>query len=407
MLLCCLCIKKQEYQERNMSVFDNTRLDRVLFSRLPLSLLFLLGFLFMYSLPAMAENISWQAAGEVKNNKSWTIRFSEAVNSSSLGEDTVYVTNDNGNRVDNVLPELEGEYVTVSPQGNFRYPAGSYTLNIDESISSASGKSLSNGVHMGFTVPGGNYYTFQDDSLPAAIAGLNYSTHLGGSGSLFRWSLISGAMPSGLSLNYSSGEISGLPRIPGEYCFTVRKGDSEEKELRLTVIENSIESVESFDAVSVNRGDSPVLPLSAQLTFQDNSTVELPVFWNSIDTSEIGSRTISGRLGGTAYTVSLDLLISEAYLLDADFSYEYYAPLNIRTVVFAVSEEVYGVILQADFNDGDSYKCCDYMRTESEADEGTDYFGLYTSSLEAGDAVTVILYDRYSQEMERRSLTVD
>ncbi len=63
-------------------------------------------------------------------------------------------------------------------------------------------------------------------SLPDGIAGANYAASLsatGGAGA-YNWSVISGALPSGLSLS-PSGSISGTPSASGNYSFTVQVND--------------------------------------------------------------------------------------------------------------------------------------------------------------------------------------
>jgi hypothetical protein len=64
-------------------------------------------------------------------------------------------------------------------------------------------------------------------SLPSAAAGSAYSTQLsasGGAGS-YTWSVNSGSLPAGLSLNPASGVISGAPTSVGTASFTVSVSD--------------------------------------------------------------------------------------------------------------------------------------------------------------------------------------
>ena len=65
-------------------------------------------------------------------------------------------------------------------------------------------------------------------SLPGAIAGVPYSATLAASGGVapYTWSLASGSLPAGLTLDPSTGTIAGTPAAPGTSTFTVTVTDS-------------------------------------------------------------------------------------------------------------------------------------------------------------------------------------
>ena len=65
-------------------------------------------------------------------------------------------------------------------------------------------------------------------SLPGAIAGVPYSATLAASGGAapYTWSLNSGSLPAGLTLDPSTGTITGTPAAPGTSTFTVTVTDS-------------------------------------------------------------------------------------------------------------------------------------------------------------------------------------
>lgn len=70
--------------------------------------------------------------------------------------------------------------------------------------------------------------TIATTTLPAGTAGLSYSASLvssGGTGTK-SWSITSGSLPPGLTLNSSTGEISGTPTAAGTAELTVRVTDS-------------------------------------------------------------------------------------------------------------------------------------------------------------------------------------
>jgi uncharacterized protein (TIGR03437 family) len=66
--------------------------------------------------------------------------------------------------------------------------------------------------------------------LPGGIVGLSYSAMLGATGGVtpYSWSIMSGALPSGLALNSATGAISGTPALnsQGSYPLTIRVTDS-------------------------------------------------------------------------------------------------------------------------------------------------------------------------------------
>jgi hypothetical protein len=78
------------------------------------------------------------------------------------------------------------------------------------------------------TVPPPALQITSPSSLPAATRGVAFSTILSavGGNSPYRWSIVSGVLPSGLHLQRASGTISGTPRSSGSFHFTVRVLDT-------------------------------------------------------------------------------------------------------------------------------------------------------------------------------------
>ena len=83
-------------------------------------------------------------------------------------------------------------------------------------------------------------------SLPDGTVGEPYSQTLQATGGTppYSWSITNGNLPNGLSLNESSGEISGTPTVDDTFNFTVQVEDSEQQtdtqDLSITIIQPSL-----------------------------------------------------------------------------------------------------------------------------------------------------------------------
>jgi hypothetical protein len=91
-------------------------------------------------------------------------------------------------------------------------------------------------------------------SLPSGVNGIAYSATLGSSGAApYTWSVASGALPAGLTLNAATGVISGTPTGTGTSSFTVQVTDanglSATRALSVTVVASSSVSIWPSTAV--------------------------------------------------------------------------------------------------------------------------------------------------------------
>ncbi len=103
--------------------------------------------------------------------------------------------------------------------------AGAYTFTVTVR------DNASNTASKQFTLtvpPPGNVLTILTTSCPAGFLGSGYSCPFTASGGVpaYTWSISQGALPGGLTLNSSSGLLSGTPTATGQFNFTVRVTDS-------------------------------------------------------------------------------------------------------------------------------------------------------------------------------------
>ncbi len=104
-----------------------------------------------------------------------------------------------------------------------------FTVRVQDANAVASTKSLSIVIY--------NALSITTSSLPAGYVGAAYSQTLAATGGLtpYTWSIMSGSLPAGLTLNSSTGVISGTPTATGTSSFTVRVTDANSKSTTKTL----------------------------------------------------------------------------------------------------------------------------------------------------------------------------
>ncbi len=111
---------------------------------------------------------------------------------------------------------LSGTPISASPTGS------SFTLTLSDSASPAQTLSSS------FTLRVASPLTITTTALRGGDLNASYSASLAASGGLGvdTWSVSSGSLPTGLTLNAATGLISGTPTTAGSFSFTIRVTDS-------------------------------------------------------------------------------------------------------------------------------------------------------------------------------------
>ena len=171
--------------------------------------------------------------------------------------------------------------------------------------------------------------TITTTNLPTGTVGTSYNQTLAATGSdTITWSIERGSLPAGLSLNESTGEITGTPTAEGSSAFTVKAENSygsDSEELSITINEPATISV---TGVSL---DQSALTLTEDGTAQLTATVEpanatnKDVTWEISDTSvatvdangkvtavAVGSATITVKTQDGEKTASCTVTVKEA-----------------------------------------------------------------------------------------------
>ncbi|MBQ4430830.1 MAG: putative Ig domain-containing protein, partial [Synergistaceae bacterium] len=118
--------------------------------------------------------------------------------------------------------------------------AGTYTFTVRATYSTASDEK-----QLSITIAESpvTTLTITTASLDSGTTGQTYNDTLEASISGVTWSVISGNLPAGLTLNSSTGAITGTPTTSGTYTFTVRAvygSMSAEKSFSITVTQAGI-----------------------------------------------------------------------------------------------------------------------------------------------------------------------
>lgn len=169
------------------------------------------------------------------------------------------------------------------------------------------GPSTSNALT--FTISGPGLTITTNSPLPQGTVGASYSQTLAASGGTtpYTWSLTSGSLPTGLTLNPSSGAIEGTPSAVVNSTFTVRVSDSASasatKQFQLSIgstaapiltISGVSDAVEPTQQPSLEIALAPAQPspISGQLTLRFTSNADVASDDPSIQFST-GGRTVN------------------------------------------------------------------------------------------------------------------
>ncbi|PID22022.1 hypothetical protein CSV61_07350 [Sporosarcina sp. P3] len=199
-----------------------------------------------------------------------------------------------------------------------------------------------------------------------------------------------GTFPAGLTLDETTGEISGTPTRAQSYNFTIQVtdalGDIEKRMFSINVIDSNIMSIEKPLPINVKLNGTPELPTKVNVTYKDKTTGKEAVSWEPVDTSKIGTVIAKGTIGDSGFTVSVEVhVVSANYLNSVKVGFVQF--LNLHTIEVDVSEDVYKVTVN---------------NTYSMHFEGDKKFSLISSNFSANSTVTFRMYDKYGNLLETK-----
>ena len=150
----------------------------------------------------------------------------------------------------------------------------------------------------------GSSVSITTTSMPDAIVGTSYSKTLGVSGgtSPYTWGIVSGSLPPGLSLNSSTGMVSGTPAQQGSANFTVQVSDSAQQTAQ-TALSITVSTGTNNTALVITTTSLPAAQVSvaysATLTASNGTA---PYTWSLASNS--GPLPPGLTLSGTTGTIS-------------------------------------------------------------------------------------------------------
>lgn len=190
--------------------------------------------------------------------------------------------------------------------------SGNFPFAVQAQDSSSPVQTATHNYTLSVSVPSsGSGISIGTSSMPSATVGTSYSKTLSASGgtSPYTWGIVSGALPSGISLNSTTGTVSGTPTQQGTSNFTVKVSDSAQHTAQ-AALSIAVSSGTNNTALIITTTTLPAaqvsIPYSATLT-AGNGTA--PYTWGLASNSGplptgLTLSATTGTISGTPSTAS-------------------------------------------------------------------------------------------------------
>ena len=201
----------------------------------------------------------------------------------------------------------EGESLTIGQDANLTVPSGT-TLTNNGTVTTEGGGTLTNNgkIDNSGTLPdniqGSAPPKITTASLLNGTVGTSYSQTLASDNNPTNWSVTSGSLPAGLTLDTSTGEITGTPTTADTYTFTVtatNTAGSDSKEYTLIIKSVPVTGVKlDKTELSLYTGESALL----NATVEPSDAANQYVTWATSDDTVV---TVQATGNGTAIVTAV------------------------------------------------------------------------------------------------------
>ncbi|GFO55005.1 hypothetical protein GMSM_20120 [Geomonas sp. Red276] len=185
--------------------------------------------------------------------------------------------------------------------------------------------------------------TITTTSLPSTSVGASYHQPLLGTGgtSPYTWSVTTGSLPAGLTLNPSTGVISGVPSSPGTSNFTVQLKDGSGTVIgtALSITVSALPSIAIDAAVSQDLGTTGSTVTSPTLTTSSANEL-LVAFVTSSSTGSGTNTTVTGVSNNGTPLTWTRAVVTNAQFGTAEIWWAYATGTFSGTVTATLSQNV-------------------------------------------------------------------
>jgi hypothetical protein len=291
---------------------------------------------------SFSATIKWDNAGsQTWNGTGFRLVSQNPLNNTTWGGDSVNLAGFNipfGQRLDltftALAPQTPGTYnfqwqLFQEGTGLFGQPSANFQITVigDSTSPSINGASS-------FNLTQGTAFNYQFSAV--------------GGTQPYQWSVASGALPNGLSLNASNGSISGTPQTSGNFAFTVAVRDAQSRTAQKSVTMNINGTATAPLEITTTSLPSVVISgnFNVQLSAKGGTAPYVWAMANGAIPTGVSLNTTTGVLSGTATAVGNFTFVAQVTDSQAHAAQQVFTvtvnPLPLEIAISAMSSVVRG-----------------------------------------------------------------